>query len=503
MSQSRPTVLMMARGVRVHHIYREMAAALSVDHRVVVLALPEEVPSFRELPGVDVRPYRTEDVHFPVKTLPPGDESVEQLRARAAEIETEIGLPVYKAMGNYLLYGRIVRSFGGYWRYLDNERDILQTYVNAYRDLAALFDEIHPDVVFFDTIDLISNFIAFTLARKRGIFALDFRFSPLSNGKISTGFGLYRKSIVLEHIYSHPSLITPASYAVADDMLARRREYLYGTAYATVNKRMFVDNNLLNGQKLFGALFSPRRWLSGGRNMRWHLRGQANRAWLSRHLSRSLPQDPYVLFFLPHLPEASTCSQAPRWAYIDAIVEQLAINAPSGLKIVIKEHPRTYGRRGKSFFEPLQALPNVLACHPQVDSYKLVAGAEAILAVTGNVGLEGILMGKRVGVLGRPYYSAYRGLRCLNTPEEIFDVVADPAYQPGAMHDEQRRFFAAYAQSLHDFGYGSDNTLLPRTGGARWADVLRSTKAFIDEHRLAPSDFDDGVTPAPASEYSS
>ena len=83
----------------------------------------------------------------------------------------------------------------------------------------------------------------------------------------------------------------------------------------------------------------------------------------------------------------------------------IAINAPSGLKIVVKEHPRGYGSRGAAFFGPLPNLPPVILCHPSVDSMRLISHAEAVVAISGTAGLEGILLDKRVGVLGRPFYS--------------------------------------------------------------------------------------------------
>ena len=56
------TVLLMSRGARLHRLFYEMAVALSADHKVVVLASPEEVPSFKKIPNVQVYPYRTPDV---------------------------------------------------------------------------------------------------------------------------------------------------------------------------------------------------------------------------------------------------------------------------------------------------------------------------------------------------------------------------------------------------------------------------------------------------------
>ena len=485
------TVLLMSRGMRTHYLFREMAADLTKDYRVVVLAAPEEVHSFSSIKGVEAHCYETHDILSAKINTP--TMSLKELQAAARRIEQEIGVPVYKAASNFLLYGRIVKSYAGRWNYLDKEKDILRAYVGAYAQLSTLFERNNPSVVFYETIDLLASYIAFVLAYRRGIFALDFRLSPLSNGKVSVGFGLHRKNLVLEYLYTHRESLLASSYAVTDDILTRPREYLYATSYATANQKMLPDNSPLNPKKFISLFENRQRFTHGIKNIAWHYRAARNRAWLGRNLTNQLPTEPYIVFFLQHLPEASTCSQAPRWVYPDMIIEQLAINAPSHLKVVVKEHPRSYGRKGRDFFKPLQDLPNVLVCHPAIDNFDLVSHADAVIAITGTVGLEGIVLGKRVGVLGRPYYSIYNGVRVLDYPEDIYEALQDQSWRPEDMVDERRHFLAAYIQSLYEFGHGEGTKLYPASGGGKWAQALRETTHFIETYNLKPSAFDTGL----------
>jgi len=485
------TVLVLTRGPRLHRLYREMAQGLGRDHRVVVLATPQEAASFSSIDGVEVRCYRTPDI----ATVPSdgwmGTDA--EIKAKARLIEQRIGLRLYKAASNFLLYGRMVKQYGGPWNYLGTERDILRAYVGAYEDLSRIFDDVKPDVVLYEVIDRISNYVAFALAYSRGIFALDFQPAPLSEGRGSFGFGLHRKNILLEYLYAHRDAIHPSSYAAADDILGRRRDALYETFYARVNRNLLHANSLFHLGRVRQLVTTAGTFRNGLRNVRLHARSIANRPWLARHLRRTIPDPPYLVFFLQYMPEARTCAEAPRWVYQDAVVEQLAINAPSGLRIVVKEHPRSYGRRGRAFFMPLKDLPNVELCHPSVDNYELVSRAEAVVAVTGTVGFEGLLLGKRVGVLGRPFYSAYPGVRALNVPEEIYDALEDPSWRPEGMAQERRDFLAAYVQSLHDFGMGTATSLYPERGGAKWARALRETLQLIDRYQLRPAEFDTGI----------
>ena len=484
------TVLLMSRGARLNYMFRPMAAELAGRHRVVVLAFPDEVELYAGLRGVDVRVLESWDVAFAWRDDPAISDAT--LRERAHVIEQALGMPLYKAAACYLLYGRVVRSYGGYWPFLNTERDCLLAFVESFEALSKIFEEVRPDVVFYESVDLISTYVALALASRRGVFALQMMLSPINVGGVSAGYGAHRENIVLRHLYANRELITDSSYAAADAILADPKAALYTTTYATFNRNTLGANSLFSAERLSRIVQQRAQVMQGVRNLRWHIRSVGNRAWLNRHLSRSLPVPPYVAFPVNYLPEATTCSQAPRCVDQNAIVEQLALNAPSWLKIVVKEHPRSYGRRGASFFGPLMRLPNVVVCHPHVSNYELLTRAEAILTITGTSGFEGLVFGKKVGVLGRPFYAAYAGVRKLFHPEELYEALADPSWAPEDMREERRVFLAAHAQSQHDFGLVPDRWY-PADGGVKWARALEETMVFIDTHGLKPLQFDSGL----------
>ena len=498
------TVLLMSRGSRLHHLFYEMAEALSADHKVVVLASPEEVSSFKKIPSVQVYPYRTpdvaddKDVNVPrsvrltrrsmVETL--DDQFVTPVRVKA--IEKEIGLTLYQAASNYLLYGRIVRDYGGVWDYMQTHEEIVQSYVGAYRTLSKIFADVHPSVVFYETLDNISSCVAFALARRHGVFGLEFRLSPLGQGQITPAFGFRRSNIVFEHLYRQQSLIASSSFGQADGVLDSLENHLERSAYRRMHKNMVYGSSPFNFRQVLPRV---QRWADvqrGLHNLRWHVQSARNRFWLERHLTQVVPDAPYVFFPMHHQPEASTCSQSPAWVYQDMIIEQLAIHAPGEFKVVVKEHPRSYGRRGEKFFGRLLKLPNVIVCHPLVDNTSLIKKAAAVMVINGSIGLEAILAGARVGVLGRPYYSCYRGAVVLKRPEEIYEALCDEAWCPETMLEERRSFLAAYTQSLYEFGHSVDDKVFPESGGQHWAHALRSTMKFIADHKLKPADFESG-----------
>ena len=498
------TVLLMSRGSRLHHLFCEMAVALSADHKVVVLASPEEVPSFKKIPNVQVYPYRTsdvaddKDVNVPRSVRLTRKSMVETLDdqfvtpARVKAIEKELGLTLYQAASNYLLYGQIVRDYGGVWDYMQTHEEIVQSYVGAYRTLSKIFADDHPSVVFYETLDNISSCVAFALARRHGVFALEFRLSALGQGQITPAFGFRHSNIVFEHLYRQKALIASSSFGQADGVLDSLENHLERSAYRRMHKNMVYGNSPLNFKQVLPRL---QRWANvrrGLHNLRWHVQSARNRFWLERHLTQVVPDAPYVFFPMHHQPEASTCSESPAWVHQDMIIEQLAIHAPGEFKVVVKEHPRSYGRRGEKFFGRLLKLPNVIVCHPLVDNTSLIKKAAAVMVINGSIGLEAILAGARVGVLGRPYYSLYRGAVKLKRPEDIYEALCDEAWCPETMLEERRSFLAAYTQSSYEFGHSVDDKIYPESGGQHWAHALRSTMKFIADHKLKPADFESG-----------
>lgn len=486
------SVLLMTRGMRVHRLFLEMAADLVRDHRVLVIATPEEEAAFASIPGVEVCCYRTPDVLVdgPRRSFDvPAD-----VASRLSSIERALGLPLYKAASNYLLFARLIREAGGDWDYLSTGEEILAAYAGAYRDLSAILDRFAPDVVFFEALDFISCYVMLALAYRAGIFVLEPRFSLFGIGDISLAYGIRRRNIVMEHLYGHRHLLTDQSHRDADAALADLKIRFDASTYASVNKRMLHTRSPRNVRRIASLAANPVAALQAVKEARRHVTSIRNRWYLNRQMTRTLPEEPYIAFPLQHVPEAGICSQSPRWVRQDVIVEQLAINAPGGLRIAIKEHPRTFGNRGKSFFAPLAALPNVVVCHPGVDTFTFLSRAEAVVSITGTTGFEALLLGKRVGVLGRPFYSAYPGVKLLNYPDDLFAALDDAAWRPDAMVEERRAFLAAYLQSLYPFGQG-ETRLLPASGGDRWATALRQTMEFVTAHGLQPRDYGTGLGP--------
>ncbi|HVV60642.1 MAG TPA: hypothetical protein VHD14_02685 [Pseudolabrys sp.] len=482
------TVLIFSRGARLSATFGHLARELGKKHRVIVVfRIWNEATAHDPADWAGIDNLVSYDLRAETKARATGE-----LEARAQEIERKIDLTAYQSAANYLLYRRFSEDYFGAWTGLyDSEQEILEEYVGSHSLIAEIFEKHGPDLVFCETPDLISHRVAQAVALKHGVFTLGFMFNNLfGDGLLNFTFGCNYRNPVLEYFYRNGGEVSDDARAKADALAEKlSRGQVHEAGYIREYKQTI-------GGRRAGALRRIGRRVSlalnvgelaiAGKRAVWAAR---NKRWLNRHLKREIPTQPYILVSLHYQPEASTCLAAPRWVDQDKIVEQLAINAPAGIRIAVKENPRKFGLRGKRYFAPLEEFGNVDLLHPLVPNEKLIRNASAILAITGTVGIEGIALGKKVGILGRPSYDVFEGARKLDAPEEIFTHLADPSWNPEAMHDERRAFLAAMAEATFVFGKPQKGDPWPRPddAGPNLAHALDGFLAFIDRTKIKPS----------------
>ena len=481
-SEARQTIVILSRGVRLAMMFREVALALSRDYHVVVVMYDEaEQAIWRGTKGIECI-----DLAARIKEQVDCDDT--RLAARTREIERTIDVPLYRAASNYLLYRRFAKDYYGEWPpFYDTERHMMEEYVGSYGALVSIFDEYRPILVLHEAIDLITTFIALAIARSRGIFNIGLMFAAgVGEGKIILFYGLQRKNFICTHLMRQPHLITDECRVRARSLIAKTREQgIAPVSHVEVRRAALTDPKRAMRQLVGnGALRHPRLLIERIHNWRW----------LYRHLRRDIPADPFILFLMHLQPEASTASQAPRWVDQDRVIEQLAINAPQGMRIVVKENPQCFGWRGERYYGRLTELENVHLAHPLVPTHELLQRAQALVTITGSAGLEAILLGTRVAVLGRPYYADFSGVRLLDAPEQVFVELSDPSWQTDSeIHRET--YVAAYLQSLHYIGEVMPGRKwpAPEVMGSNLAGAIRRTLSFIETYGLTPSQFDSGL----------
>ena len=478
----RDTIVILSRGARLGAMYREVARDLARDFRVVALMLDAtEHEIWRDADDIVC-------IDLAAEIAREVDKYRSNLAERTKDIEQETNLPLYRAASNYLLYRRFAKEYLGAWPpFYDTEQHMMEEYVGSHGALSRVLDEYRPVLVIYEALDLVTTLMAMTLAFRRGIFSCGCILAPgMKDGTVIFYHGLRRQNFICSYLMRHPDLITAESVLQARAIIAKGRE----DGLPPVTHVEWRRSRLIHPWHFAADLL---RW-GGLRNPRLLFERISNWLWLDRHCSRKLPQSPFILFLMHLQPEASTTSQAPRWVDQGRVVEQMAINAPRGIRIVVKENPQCFGWRGKRYFGALADLANVELCHPLVSTRELIQRAQALVAITGSGGFEAMLHGTRVAVLGRPFYSEFPGVRLLDSPEQIFDELADPTWRPETYEADFETFVAAYVQSVHSLGDVAPGRKwpAPKTVGPNFGAAVRKLLSFIEQHGLKPQDFDPG-----------
>ena len=123
---------------------------------------------------------------------------------------------------------------------------------------------------------------------------------------------------------------------------------------------------------------------------------QFARAWFDNRRSiRERPllprldvETPYVFFPLHFEPEASLLSDAVDSPSQLAIIDWLARGAPSGWRVIVKEHPIQAPRRPVGFWEAVRRYPNLLVASKFESGEALMEKATVVAVINGTLGLQ-------------------------------------------------------------------------------------------------------------------
>jgi len=137
-------------------------------------------------------------------------------------------------------------------------------------------------------------------------------------------------------------------------------------------------------------------------------------------ISTIYPADKYVLYLFHLQPEYTIDALASNYSNQAEFVVRIAKMLPADITLVIKENPMGVGKLNRSpeYYEHILRQPNIKLIDHRLDSHKLVKKAQAIITLTGTVGLEAMFFGKPVIVFGNIFYSSFKWAHKVNSFEE-------------------------------------------------------------------------------------
>lgn len=348
-------------------------------------------------------------------------------RALIKKFENELGAPgLWNSVlaDRRLQFGRYCKSIQHYRpRYTENQ--LLGVLSEALLRVETFFEEVQPDIVFGFVPVTLHEYLILRIAEARGVKIRLLRSTKIEN-YISLNDRLFGLSgHINEKMVSEHEEFEPETYAVVDRYLnhtsqngavyegmhlpsfAYRRSKLsvmvrviavsvWNEIRRLLNRTIKEDNH--NPGYLIPALieqvFLP-------------LRAYRARKFIKKTNKKNLDivESEYCLFPLHFEPEIALQIYARPLQNQIEVARNIALSLPAGMKLVVKEHPRSSGHRPLSYYRKLLDIPNVVLAEPEVSSFELIRAARIVVVITGNMGLEAAVLKKPVVVLGEADYS--------------------------------------------------------------------------------------------------
>lgn len=128
----------------------------------------------------------------------------------------------------------------------------------------------------------------------------------------------------------------------------------------------------------------------------------------------------YVYFALQVEPEMSLCPMSGAYADQHLSVQLLAAHLPKDTLIYIKEHPEQ-GEwfRSREYYRRLLDIPSVRLIPRTFSTFALMDNAKAVVTGTGSAGMEGLMRGIPVIMMGHRFYMYAPGVHHIHSSEDM------------------------------------------------------------------------------------
>ncbi len=306
-----------------------------------------------------------------------------------------------------------------------------------YRVLDGLYRQLDPQLVLVSETALFYETLAVQMARRRGIAVRVPVMARLPYHRLALVEGLDDRWLDLEENYCRLLADGLGSEdrrgvdKLLEDIRGRRLEPVYKAAdrvWSTLETRAREFDRL-------GEFLRMLYWYARGdrAGCHWDLGAVARRkAFRSFGYYRDkwaapfeapCPGERYVLFPLQVAAEVSVTLLGRYLGDQAGVAANIARALGPGVRLYIKETQGALGTRPPGFHRQLARLPNARLIDPGADMHRLIEGSIGVVTISSTAGLEALIFGRPVALLGRACYGAFEEVARPGSFEELGPLV--------------------------------------------------------------------------------
>lgn len=290
-----------------------------------------------------------------------------------------------------------------------------------------LYKEINPSVV-IGCHDCVHSGIGCAVAKSLDIPWFALTFCPLPSGYVAL-----REGLIPDRMVS----LRDQDYAELSEFCIKflndfKNNNIKPPAYISAHNFKIVSERI--PKHLNKAILSFKKTYFGGLNkylefdfkflVRQYLRKRKNLLTFPKKLFiNNPPNKPYIFFGLHMQPENTIDVYAPFYSNQFAIIETISRSIPPTHTLLVKLHISDADNYSRSQLKFLSNLPGVQLVSPSVASRDFINNSSTIITITGNMGLEGALLGKPVLIFGKRNYEHFPSVTRIGNVEDLPSLI--------------------------------------------------------------------------------
>lgn len=102
-----------------------------------------------------------------------------------------------------------------------------------------------------------------------------------------------------------------------------------------------------------------------------------------------------------------------------AFIEYIASILPYGMELWFKEHPASIGAYNLKEIKRILKNKNLKLIYPKINSYDLIKKSHCVLTINSKVGAEALMQGKKIILVGNPYYKEAQGIIKIDKLDDV------------------------------------------------------------------------------------